>query len=104
MSGYVSAAALAVAAVGTGYSIYSGEKAADAQADAQKQAKKQAEATATAAEQATNAANKKKPDTNAILSAAMQASKAGVSGTMLTGSKGVSNSQLTLGKSSLLGG
>jgi hypothetical protein len=47
----------------------------------------------------------KKPDTNAILSAAEQAGKAGASSTMLTGTSGVDVSQLGLGKkNTLLGG
>lgn len=56
-----------------------------------------------AAEEATNRAAQKRPNTSSILSEAEQAGKAGVSGTMLTGPQGVSNDQLTLGRSTLLG-
>lgn len=61
-----------------------------------------AEEAAKRAEQDFNRANQRKPDTLAILSAAQQAGKGGVSGTMLTGPQGVSDS-LLLGKTSLLG-
>ena len=69
------------------------EKAAQANADKQEKA----------ADQATNRANQKKPDTRAILDAATQAGKGGVSGTMLTGAQGIDPSMLTLGKNTLLG-
>ncbi|BCB27048.1 hypothetical protein SKTS_19340 [Sulfurimicrobium lacus] len=91
------------ALAGTAYSIYSGERAADAQSSAQNQAKAQADKQATAADQAQNRANQKKPDTSAILSAAGQAGKAGESGTMLTGPAGVGANTLNLGKNTLLG-
>ncbi len=101
----------AVAALGSAaYSIYSGERAADAQSSAQSQAKAQAEQRAAAADkqaaaadQAQNKANQKRPDTSAILSAAGQAGKAGESGTMLTGPAGVGAGTLNLGKNTLLG-
>lgn len=56
-----------------------------------------------AAEEATNRAAQKRPNTSSILSEAEQAGRSGVSGTMLTGPQGVSNDQLTLGRSTLLG-
>ncbi len=95
--------ALALAAAGTAYSVYSGERAAGAQSDAQNQAKDAAQKQATQADQALNRANQKSPDTAAILSGAQQAGKAGQSGTMLTGPSGVDSSSLTLGKNTLLG-
>ena len=96
--------ALAVAAVaGTAYSIYSGERAADAQQKAQSEAKANALKQEKAADEAFNAANRKKPDTMAILDAASQSGKAGASSTMLTGPMGVDPSALTLGKNTLLG-
>lgn len=102
MSAVVTAAvALTVA---TGYTIYSGERAASAQEDAQKKAKAAAAAQERKADEAMNAANRKQPDTMAILSAAQQAAKGGPSGTMLTGPMGVNPNQLSLGKTSLLGG
>ena len=93
----------AAAAASTAYSIYSGEKNAKAQKSAQEQAMANAEKQAKAADEATNRANQKQPDTSAILSAAMQAGKGGQSGTMLTGPSGVQSSDLSLGKSTLLG-
>lgn len=96
--------AVTIAAVATGYTIYSGERAASAQEDAQKKAKAAAKTQERKAEEATNAANRKQPDTMAILSAAQQAAKGGPSGTMLTGPQGVNPNQLSLGKTSLLGG
>lgn len=97
-------AALAVAAAGTSYSIYSGEKQAAAQEKAQGQAKEAALKQESMADQANNKANQKKPDISAIMSAAQQASKTGGSSTMLTGPGGIDPSALQLGKTSLLGG
>lgn len=71
------------------------KQAADSKALMDKQLK--------AADEATNRAAQKRPNTSSILSEAEQAGKAGVSGTMLTGPQGVSNDQLTLGRSTLLG-
>lgn len=56
------------------------------------------------AEQEMNAANKKRPDTMALLDNATQQGRAGQSGTMLTGPQGIDPSLLTLGKTTLLGG
>ena len=97
-------AALAIAATGTGYSIYQGERNADMQRSAQKNAMRQAESTAKSNEEAANRANMKRPNVNAILAAAQNASKSGVGSTMLTGPTGVDQSALSLGKSTLLGG
>lgn len=72
-----------------------------------KKATQQAQANANASmknsTEATNKANQKKPDTNAILDAVMQAGKSGASGTMLTGPQGVDPNALALGKTTLLG-
>ena len=115
MAGSLSATTLAlisagVAAVGVGSSVYQGNKADQNQKAALKQqttATQTAEANALSTERknetATNAANQKAPDISAILSQAANASKVGVGSTMLTGSGGVSNSSLNLGKSTLLG-
>lgn len=104
MSGVTAMGVMAAAAVaGTAYSIYNGQQQASAQKKAQAQALQQSQAQATAADQAMNAANKKSPDTSAILDAATQAGRGGVSGTMLTGPKGISQDQLALGRSTLLG-
>lgn len=97
----VTAAIAAVA--GTAYSVYSGERAADAQASAQKQAKALALKQEKAAEEANNRANQKRADTMSILDSAAQAGRSGASSTMLTGPQGIDPAALTLGKNSLLG-
>ena len=94
--------AAVAAAVGTGYSIYSGERAAKKQSQAQAQAEKQAEKQALQADRDFNKANSKKPNTAGLLQAAQQ-DGGGVSSTMLTGSEGIENDQLKLGKQNLLG-
>ena len=96
--------AVAIAAIGTGYSIYAGERSASMQAEAQKQAKANALKQEKAADEANNRANQKTPDTNALLSSAQQLSKMGTAGTMLTGPQGIDPATLQLGKTSLLGG
>lgn len=97
-------AALAAAAAGTGYSIYEGERSAAAQNRSQRQALADSRATAKAADEATNRANQKRPNANAILASAQQAAKGGMGGTLLTGPQGVNPGEMSLGKSSLLGG
>lgn len=97
-------AALAAAISGTGYSIYEGERAADAQKRSQRQALAASSAAAKAADEANNRANQKRPNTNDILSAAQQAARGGMGGTMLTGPQGVNPGEMSLGKSTLLGG
>ena len=97
-------AALAAAATGTGYSIYEGERAADAQHRSQRQALAASGAAAKAADEANNRANQKRPNANAILDSAQQAAKGGMGGTLLTGPQGVNPGELSLGKSTLLGG
>ena len=97
-------AALAIAATGTGYSIYEGERTADMQRRSQRQALADAKATAQSADEANNRANQKRPNANAILAAAQQAAKGGMGGTLLTGPQGVGSDELSLGKSTLLGG
>ncbi len=103
MSGGATAVLAAAAVAGTAYSIYSGERAADAQQDAQKEARNNALKAEQNAQQATNRANQKKPDTAGILDAASQSGKAGASGTMLTGPQGIDPAALNLGKNTLLG-
>ena len=85
----------------TVYSIDSARKNANTAND---QAIKQAKDNAAAADRANNAANARSPDTAGLLAANLAAGKQGASGTMLTGPGGIDPSQLTLGKSSLLGG
>ncbi|OAM31435.1 hypothetical protein A7P96_05210 [Eikenella sp. NML03-A-027] len=89
-------------AVGTGYSIYSGERSAKKQAQAQAQAERQAEKQALQAERDFNKANSKKANTAGLLQAAQQ-DGGGVGSTMLTGSEGVGNDKLKLGRQGLLG-
>lgn len=103
MSGGATAVLAAAAVAGTAYSIYSGERSADAQASAQKEARNNALKAEQNAQQATNRANQKKPDTAGILDAASQSGKAGASGTMLTGPQGIDPAALNLGKNTLLG-
>ena len=102
MSGAITAVAVG-SAISAVASIYSGNKQAKAQKNAMAQAQANADKQATAAEQAANAANQKRPDTNAILDAATQSGRAGVSGTMLTGAQGVDKNAMALGRNTLLG-
>lgn len=102
MSGAITAVAVG-SAISAAASIYSGNKQASAQKKAMAQAQANADKQATAAEQAANAANQKRPDTMAILDAATQAGRGGVSGTMLTGAQGVDPNSMALGRSTLLG-
>lgn len=95
--------AAVAAAVGTSYSIYSGERAAKKQSQAQAQAEKQAKEQALQAERDFNKANSKTANTAGLLQAAQQDGGGGVSSTMLTGSEGIENDQLKLGKQNLLG-
>ena len=97
-------AALALAATGTGYSMYQGERAAGAQEKAQRLSMAETQKTARAADEATNRVNQKRPNANAILAAAQQAAKGGMGGTLLTGPQGVNPGEMSLGKSTLLGG
>ena len=109
MSGGVTAAQVAAAAslagaVGGTFMAYkNGQDQKAAAEDAAAEAKRNAEKQAKAAEEANNKANQKKADTSAILSAAQQAGKGGLSGTMLTGPQGISPTALNLGKNTLLG-
>ena len=97
-------AALAIAATGTGYSIYEGERSATAQKRSQRQALADSRAAAQSADEANNRANQKRPNANAILASAQQAAKGGMGGTLLTGPQGVNPGGMSLGKSTLLGG
>ena len=96
-------AAVAVAAVGVGMSYYNGQQQMAAQKDANEQAKKNALKQEQAADQANNAANRKTANVSGILSAAEQAGKGGVSGTMLTGAGGIDPNTLAISKNTLLG-
>jgi hypothetical protein len=94
----------AIVAIAAAASAYNGmEQRKDAKAAAA-QATANAKKTAAAAERDTNAANAKAPDVASLLSGNQQAATGGAGSTMLTGPSGVDLSQLTLGKSTLLGG
>lgn len=97
---WVAIGAAATSAVGTAYST---DKARSNSNKANDQAIDAAKANAADADRANNAANAKTPDSAAMLAANLAAGKSGAAGTMLTGPGGVDPSQLTLGKSSLLG-
>lgn len=103
--------AAVAAVVGTGYTVYNGERAAEAQQKAlveqkksQDEARGAAQREAQRQEQQMNAANAKAPDASNVLAKAQQDAKGGQSGTMLTGPQGIDPSMLALGKNTLLGG
>ena len=112
MSAVVTAivAATAVAAAGIGYSIYAGEqgkkaqeRAMSEQRTAQQRAAMEAEKQAMKSEQAMRRASQQTPDVAGIMAAAQEGAAGGPSATMLTGPQGVDPSQLSLGRSTLLG-
>ena len=103
-------AALSLGAIVAGYSIYAGEQA-NAQQKKQMAMQQQAQDAQLAqqkaqmklAEEATNKANQKAPDTG-ILDKEKMAASQGVGETMLTGQLGIPQEKLSLGKkTSLLG-
>jgi uncharacterized protein HemX len=104
-------AAATAAAAGTGYAIYSGERADEAQKQAlgeQRQAQNQAAAQAASQQrrsaQAMAAANRRQPNMGEIMAGAAEGAGGGPTSTMLTGPTGVNPQDLALGRSSLLGG
>lgn len=94
----------AVMAATTAFSAYNSNRQRQQQKGANYQAEQAALKQEKQMEQQMNAANKKRPNTNAMLNDAAQNARAGQSGTMLTGTQGVDPSMLTLGKNTLLGG
>lgn len=94
----------ASALIGAGTAAYTADQSRKTQHQAQDQAKATALTTDAAAANATNRANARGPDSAAMLSANMMAGQNGQASTMLTGPQGVDPSQLTLGRTSLLGG
>lgn len=100
---YAVAATVFAAVISAGVSYYNGQQQAKHNKQAMAQAQANADRQAKQAEEDMNRANQKSPDTSALLSAAQQAGKAGISGTMLTGPQGIDPSTLMLGKSTLLG-
>lgn len=110
VSSIIAGVAAGIAAAGTGYAVYAGERASDAQKQAmaeQKQAQSQAAAAAELqrqkSEMAMRAANRRQPDIAGIMQSAAEAGS-GPSSTMLTGPAGVAQQDLALGRSTLLGG
>lgn len=108
MSAAATVAATA-AVVATTYSVYAGEKAADKQDEALKQqrqaqteAKEAAVQQQSTSEQNINKARQKSPDIAGIQQAAESGSRD--ASTMLTGPMGIKKEDLSLGKSTLLGG
>jgi hypothetical protein len=104
-------AAATAAMAGTGYAISSGERANKAQEQAlgeQRQAQNQAAAQAASQQrrsaQRMAAANRRQPNMSAIMEGAAEGAGGGPSSTMLTGPTGVNPMDLSLGRSSLLGG
>jgi len=101
----MSGPAIALAAIGTAYTIYNGERMASKQKEAQQEAKAAAVKQEKAADEAFNKANAKKPDLERLLSQNEQAAQGGAGSTMLTGPAGVDPNSLVLGKNNtLLGG
>lgn len=95
---------LAVASlVGAGVAAYQGNQQKKATKAAASQAESNAQATAKQSELANNKANAKTPDTAALSAANVLAANGGQGSTMLTGAAGVTNDQLSLGKTTLLG-
>lgn len=105
MSGGATAmwAAVAAAAVGTAVAYQNGQEQKKAAERAAQQAEANAKKQEKAADEATNRANQKRADPMAAMDSATQASKAGASGTMLTGPQGVAPAALNLSKNTLLG-
>ena len=95
--------AAAVATVFVADQQKSAEENKNRQKAAQAQALKNAQNTADQADQAFNAANKKKPNVQGIMDGIALSAQGGQSGTMLTGPMGIDSSKLSLGRSTLLG-
>ncbi len=83
---------------------YQAKETRVASSRAMRQQSDMAKSQQQAADQANNKANAKRPDVSGMLGAAGRASGGGQAGTLLTGPQGLDASQLTLGKSTLLGG
>lgn len=88
----------------TAATVYSADQARSSSNQSNDISIANAKRAAADADRANNAANARSPDTAAMMASNLAAGKQGASGTMLTGPGGVDPSQLTLGRSSLLGG
>lgn len=103
--GWTAATWIAVsAAATTAASLYTANQNAASQNRALQNAKKTAQAQQLAADEANNKANSKSPDVASLMSANVLSARNGQAGTMLTGPGGIDNSNLMLGKTTLLGG
>lgn len=95
-------------AIGSGVSAVAGVAGVISSADAARSsgnmARDAAKLNAQQTDEAMNRANQKSPDSAALMAANVLSGKAGAGSTMLTGPQGIDPSQLTLGKSTLLGG
>ena len=100
----ISATIAGAAVLGAGASAYSANKQAKASKAATQANERQAAAEAQRSEQQFNKANQKAPDIAAMFSRNQDAMKQGMGATFLTGPSGVAPSNLTLGKTTLLGG
>lgn len=98
----MAAASLATIAAGTVYSGYQANKSKQNQRSANNAAAATAKKQASLADQANNRANSRSPDLGSLFSG--NSMPGGVSSTMLTGSKGLDQSKLLLGRNTLLGG
>ena len=95
---------LAIAGIASaGLSYQQGQQQQASAKKSYKQQQAAAQAQLTQADQQFNAQNMKSPDTNALLSSAMLSSRGGVSGTMLTGTTGITKDKLSLQSKTLLG-
>lgn len=92
------------ALLGAGVAKYSADKASKSAKAANQQNERQAASEAQRSEQQFNKANQKAPDIAAMFSRNQEAMKGGIGTTFLTGASGVAPSNLTLGKTTLLGG
>lgn len=100
----ISAAVIAGATVAsTGYSVYSGQKAAKAQKRAATQAAQQAEQQQRQMDREFNRANQKTPNVAAMMTRNRASGGGGLGGTFLTGQGGAPVSGGMLGRTSLLG-
>jgi uncharacterized protein HemX len=112
MSAVVTAiVATAAVAAGVGYSVYAGEQGKKAQKEAmnqqraaQAQAAQQAQKQATESQAAIRRSQQQAPDVAGIMAAAQEGGAGGPAATMLTGPMGIDPNQLSLGRSTLLGG
>ena len=110
MSGVAVAISAVAAIAGTTYGVIASEqgkraqeKAMNEQRQAQDRAARSAEAQANRSQEAMNAANRKAPDVSNIMQNAARMAGGGVGSTLLTGPGGVDPSELSLGRSTLLG-